>query len=791
MYRSVTLEISLKPFKETGDAYITNVCRGVFEQWKPLIKNAETIKIMMWSSDGSELLDYRGNLDDEFEWDYMIGSANPTENPRRDLDPDCIALHSRNYLYIKNPPKMTYAILKKIVSEFKKAGAEALPGKQILLGTTIDVGPEFAKSDFKYNRHNEICKGNAMGHKSMVCAYECLNGDDVSYASYPHGIPDGTPFGVFFGKQANVFMKDMGFDYIWFSNGLGFGMETWSGNGAVFDGVEFDASILGEIKDKVLKFWELFKAECSYPIETRGTNMSMGIDYSTDGVPLKAIYDADPTLMPPPNSPWAALNYDFGLELMGHMSRIAYLSREDYLFRYYIHDPWWANSPWYDRYNSQPHDIYLPMALSRIDENGKTKSASHLNLLSIDNSFGDLPDSCVNEPIPHLLKAKKDEPDEVAPVVWIYPFDEYGSSVTEQELKEMYSGDWFVRGAINTGLPLTSVVTTTNFVRHDKSIYASSVLVSAVPKKGTEYEEKIIRYAKAGGKVIFYGNAKHSSEEFKNLVGIIETNNSECGEFEISIDDEKYGILCHNDIVCGGGLSAMAKDGYAFATCGEYAAATQNGNCIWVRGTVSSDYVAGQQLLVPHDRTKYFFGESLMRKALSKLGWEIDFEGDIDALQPVLTIHRHNNAYVFSQFAASTTFKTKLKFPLGAPVLDAYDTRLEDGYATYHFPKAEHRECRVFVEQESGIVSCSEQTPSSVALRRRVLVSGLKNATVRFLPETYCMDNIEVKLNTSKPYYPAGDNFEGEYVTKDGITYYEARNITGNMLFSMPSKSKD
>lgn len=788
MYKSVTLEISLKPFKKTTDEFIANVCRGVFEQWKPLIKDAEIVKIMMWSSDGSELLDYRGNLDDEFEWAYMIGRGNPTGDHPRDLDPEGKALHSTNYLYIENPPQMTYAILKKIVSEFKKAGAEALPGKKIMLGTTFDNGPEFAKSDFKYNRHNEICKGNVMGHATMVCAYECLNGDDVSYAAFPDGIPDGTPFGTFFGKQSNAFMKDMGFDYIWFSNGLGFGMEPWSGNGAVFDGKNFAVDILDEIKEKVVKFWELFRAECPYPIETRGTNMSMGIDYSTDGVPLKAIYDGDSTLMPPPNSPWAALNYDFGLELMGHMSRIAYLSREDYLFRYYIHDPWWANSPWYDRYNSLPHDIYLPMALSRIDENGKTKAASHLNLLSIDNSFGDLPDSCVNEPVPHLLKAKKDEPDEAAPVVWVYPFDEYGSAQTEQELKEMYSGDWFIRGAINNGLPLASVVTTANFIGHNKSIYASSVLVSTVPKKGSEYETQIISYAKAGGKVIFYGNAKNASEEFKNLVGIIETDSNECGEFKLIIDGKKRGTILHNDIVCGGGLSAKAKRGYAFATCGKYAAATQNGNCIWIRGTVSADFIAGEQLLEPHDRAKYAIGESLMRLALSKLGWNIEFDGDVGELPPVMTIHRHNNAYVFSQFAASTTFKTKLKFPLGAPVLDAYDTRLENGYSTYHFPKAEHKQCRVFVEQESGIVSCSEQTPTSVEFRRRILVSGLKNATVRFLAENYCKEDIEVKLNTYKPYYPKGDEFEGEYVTKDGITYFEARNITGELLFSLPAK---
>ena len=61
MYKSITLEVSLKPFKETTDEYIKKVCRGIFEQWKPLTKNAETVKVLMWSSDGSEILDYRGN----------------------------------------------------------------------------------------------------------------------------------------------------------------------------------------------------------------------------------------------------------------------------------------------------------------------------------------------------------------------------------------------------------------------------------------------------------------------------------------------------------------------------------------------------------------------------------------------------------------------------------------------------------------------------------------------------------------------------------------------------------
>ena len=43
-----------------------------------------------------------------------------------------------------------------------------------------------------------------------------------------------------------------------------------------------------------------------------------------------------------------------------------------YVFaKQYIHDPWWINSPWYDRYDGSPCDIYLPMAISRINADGR------------------------------------------------------------------------------------------------------------------------------------------------------------------------------------------------------------------------------------------------------------------------------------------------------------------------------------------------------------------------------------------------------------------------------------
>ena len=76
MFENVTLELSLKPFKQTDEVYIQKVCAQIFEQWRPLLKNRKSISIMLWVGDGSEILDYAGNLDDVFEWARFVGTAN-------------------------------------------------------------------------------------------------------------------------------------------------------------------------------------------------------------------------------------------------------------------------------------------------------------------------------------------------------------------------------------------------------------------------------------------------------------------------------------------------------------------------------------------------------------------------------------------------------------------------------------------------------------------------------------------------------------------------------------------
>lgn len=652
MFENITLELSLKPFKKTDDAFINGVCETLFRQWYPLLKNRKAISVLMWTADGSELLDYSGNLDDTFEWCCYIGTANRPTAAQTDR-PD-LSIHEKKRVYTDNPPVMTYRILKKIVAALKTEGKRVFPNAEITVGETFDIGPEFAVSDFKYRRHREICTGSQLDDCAMVDSTAVLKADSYSYAAFPDGIPEGTPFGLFLGRQANVFLKEMGYDYLWFSNGLGFSANPWSMEGKIFDGRHFHLSRLEQTRRAVLGFWKSFREGCpDIPVETRGTNHSVGIDYATDGVPLYDLYNAGFQMTPPPNSPWAALNDDFGLELMGHMSRICGYPGKEILFRYYIHDPWWSNSPWYDRYDSNPHDIYLPMAVCRINAEGKTESANRLNLLSVDNSFGDMPDCCVNEPLPHLLRAEKECADEPAPFVWVYPMREYSTSNDEEILREMYLSDHFISDAINAGFPLNCVVSTDNFLKTRAELYQKSVLISPAPID-TRVREKLEKLIGLGIKVICYSS----------------------GSFKRDLPE----------------------------------------------GCIALD--------ISESAGKIF-------EAAELCGYSIKHKKHSDAVKaPTMTVSRYNNGFYFSVYNTDTTTETRLQFPLGAPVLMCGETEIKDGYSVYSFARSEHRECRFFVRQKSGVLSVREQTPLSPSIHRRIKLRGLKDAAVCFFPET-------------------------------------------------------
>lgn len=800
-FRSITFEMSLKPFTDDSDGTMDAVCRRLFTQWLALCREGDSVAVMLWAADGSEILDYRGSLADRFEWAKWQGVANPHGPPYTGSDPQRASIHHIPRLYLANPPEFTYGWLQRLVGRLKAIGME-IAGRPVRVGATFDPGPEFALSSFKYTRHPEICMGDTMGKASMVCCYATLKADSIHYAGFPQGIPEGTAFGTFLGRQSQRFLTDLGFDFLWLSNGFGFGLETWGLRGALFDGKRFAADRCREVYEKSMRFWRTFRQECpDIPLETRGTNLSTGMDLSSDAVPLRDIYDTVPHLLPPPNSPWAALNSDFGLELTGWMSHVAEIPGDRFPYRFYTHDPWFINSPWLDRYQREAHDIYLPLTVSRLDAQGRVQVPTDLKFLTVDDSWGAMPDQVPNEVIPHLLAARQVAPDAAGPLLWVYPFDEYHDMTfgSSPRLPEVFFGDWFMRGAVNYGLPLNTVVSTraaTALLRGRPDALDGSVLVTPVPDAEAPWGDVLQAHLQRGGQALLYGPLGRAGTWLRDLLGLDLAEALE-GEFVLDVDtgDDAPGLaqgLRHHGLFSAGGLSEVPRPGSAATVlamvrqpAGERVAATSvvlpgGGRLTWVRGTVSCDpQKVGGHLLVPYDARQAFPAEMLMRRALGSFGWSLR-QAKIHAGQPgpMLCISRHANGFHFAGFSPDTTVGLRLRTPHGAPLLAGLETQLVDGHACYTPAKAWFRECRVFVDQaDGGPLSCRIRHSGFPAIRRRLEITGLDRARVRFFAEPGSEGRVEMTrngdvpcLNAERVPYVAEADRLGTYLQADGLT---------------------
>ena len=804
-FNNITLELSLKPFKKNDKTYRQQVATELFTQWSSLLRHTDTVSVMLWTSDGSEILDYTGNMSQSLEWAKYMG--NPNTEHEVGSGPKELSLHERAYLYMDNPPAFTYGDLKAIIDALKEAG-KRVTGKPIRIGATFDPGPEFAKSEFKYKKHPEILGGNAMGHKTFVSCYSTLNADNQAYAGFPKGIPANTPFGTFFGRQSQHFLQDLGYDYIWFSNGFGFGVEGWSSTGAIFNGKAFEPEKLANTKALIANFWNLFRKECpGFQIQTRGTNLSTGVDLARDGVDLKQIYGGRYNMLPPPNSPWAALDGDFGLEMVGYMSRMAELPDERYLFRYYTHDPWWVNSPWLDRYGQEPHDIYLPMAVARINAKGEIKLPTHLNFLTADNTYGEMPAQVPDEVTPHILKARYDSPTAPGPLVWVYPFEEYHTWAYKQpeRVPEIYYGDWLIRQAINNGFPLNTIVSTNSFqkvVATKPAFFNESILVSIVPEANSSLEKSLITFVQNGGKLLVYGPADHAGTAFLNLLNLQNTTALE-GDFVVSstinldkLDKPYPAKSTHRALFSGGGLTTQVKTKAGDTkVLAKMTQGTNSRDVVWVRelpdwkggkvayvrGTNSSKF-AGGKLLTPDDPEQLFTGPLFMRYVLNEFGLDYRIDKRNPSVKnPVLTISKGSNGYFFSGYCPNTTVTHRFKMPQGAPIMTGYETELANGYSVYNMPKAWHRESRFFVDQAEGIISCQEMTSGMPHMKRCVRLMGLKNATVRIYPdEDVSEPGLHVYTNSSYPWR------KGRATIKPGDqkygNQYVVENVTGDLV---------
>lgn len=807
---NITLEMSLKPFRDLRDDAVRGVCRTLFGQWARVAAQAERVSVLLWSADGSEVLDYAGRLDDPIEWARYIGHPNPREPVKG--DPEKQALHSRARLYTDDPPRHTYRTLSAIVRTIRDVGGQLLK-KPIRVGATFDPGGEFARSPFKYERHNEICLGGTMGRGSFVCCYGVLKGDTRAYAGFPKGIPDGTPLGTFLGRQAQHFLHDLGFDYLWFSNGFGFGMETWKTTGPLFDGKAFIPERAAGVRAKIVDFWKRFRAECpKYPIETRGTNLVAGSDLASNGTPLGDLYRGGFGMTPPPNSPWAALNGDFGLELVGYLSRIAELPPETgFPFRYYIHDPWWLNSPWLDRYGREPHDIYLPLAVARLDGTGRAETARSVALLTVDDSYGRMPDQVPDEVTPHLLDALRSRPDAPGPLVWVYPLAEYEAMAFGQppRLEEPFFGDWFVRAAVNNGLPLNTVISSSTFVAlpaAERARLTSSVLLAPVPDGDGPLAAALLAHAERGGGLLLYGPIGRAG---KKLLAALNLKIAAAldGELRLLMDsdfdelrDRPYPRrLLHRPMLCAGGYEALLANGAdpfthvvarvekgderRVAALWRPIQGWDSGVVGWVRGTLAQSYRGGH-LLSADDPTTFFAGDLLLRRLLAATGWRVAFgKREPGQPSPVLTISRHANGWYFAGYMPSTTVELRLRTPAGAPILVGIDTELRDGTACHRLPRAWRRECRVFVEQDSGEVRCREQFSGHVGIRRRLHLEGLHDAIVRFFPEPDAFERTAFLLNPAAPYL-AGSFLRAQHQRDRRGDYLQVGPVSGPLLIS-------
>jgi len=822
-WRDVQLEMSLKPFFDNTPETRAAVIREVFTQWYALIRHAESVSIMLWIAEGSEILEYNGQMDTEFEWAKYHGAPNrhrgfelaETEDGKKDpdhagiagnvfaYDPDRIGIHARSYLYREEPATFTFEWLKGLVADIKRIGGE-MTGKPIYVGETFDIGPEFAKSRFKFEWHREILGDGPVFKDEFISCEAVLKGDDRQYAAYPEGIPDGTRIGTFLGKQANQFFENMGFDFLWFSNGFGFSLEPWALVGEVFDGAEYHADRNEGIQQRVLQFWkdlrEVFPKK--YHIRTRGTNLATGIDLGSDASPLKHIYEGDFGLDAPVNSPWAALDGDFGLELSGWMSHFARHPGDTFRFRFYIHDPWWLNSPWLDRYSRRPHDIYLPVSVSRLQADGSVEIPRDLAFLTIDDSYGQMPLSVPNEVTAEILKAREKAPDAPAPYIWVYPFDDFHEiGKTRPDLT--LHADAYIGAAINEGLPLNTVVDAKDLPAAMTAIsQKDTILVTPVPQPGSQLEGDLVELLASDADLMLYGPILPGSK-FLELLGL-ELADAIEGDFVLqssSFDPAEGGnVIRHTGFLSGGGWAETLSD----AIEGEFAEAVQGSerraamvsvkcatsSLSWTRASLSTgEYNPDKPrpikgpILKPMDRKKFYSPGRLLRNCLTNFGWRIDsVETPSDARPPYLTAHRWQNAFILSGHHRDEHAILKVKHPLGAPLRMNYHTRMESGAALITGEHAWTSEVRVFAEGGDATIHCLEVPQLMHGVYRRMVITDCDKTTLKFLVQPGYTDKIRILLDPRFPYF-VGEFIEPVIESTPYGDIITVPDVTGSILF--------
>ncbi|MCZ7646133.1 MAG: hypothetical protein M5U26_12735 [Planctomycetota bacterium] len=836
--QNVTMEISPKPFVPHDDANVERVMEDAARQWWPLLKHARRVSVLFWLGDGTDILEYRGRLDDRVEWAKWMGYAETPYKVSEKDDPLKESIVTRGYLYRPDAPEMTYGDVKRIVAAMKRA-VRRVCGVPVEVGIPFDPGSEFSVAPFRYEKHTEILITGGGAMRMIDCTGH-MNADPQAFAGFPEGLPQDLPFGAFLGRQTRHYLNDLGFDYIWFSNSFGFGRSpyAWGAKGQFFDGEKFNAEGNRALADAVVDFWKRFRAECpTARIENRGTDFSAGMNLVNHATDYQAIYKVAGETTPQPNTPWPAITGNHGIALAGWLSQIAGYNGESFPLRFYLSDPWWCNSPWVDRFDRSPHDIYLSMSMCRVGADGKARAINDVKILSVDTAWGEIPETFAEETVPHLKRGLAKRPDGAPPLLWVYPTDAYHRyTFAQNRLDEVFFGDLFVQEAVNRGLPLAGVVDADDLVRgvgEQAGRYAASVLLTPVPEANSAWERALFDHLAAGGRVLAYGPTHRASARFREALGVALDDGID-GTLDLLHEDgdayllpgrndapfvDPAGIdhaykiadavlrddtcrkgppprLMHDPVFAAGSLRekalagcevvASARDASGVTRAAAVIGSTGGGKLGWVRGTPSvlSEALHGRSLRA-RDPSLAYPGENLLRQVLNRLGWGFRVRRQrVDPRATHVMVARHRNGFVYTGYSLDPSVEYGLSSPLGIPVLTSGETRIEDDAGWFGFDRWFHRECRVFVKQDAGTLILKPTSPKHFRYRFRWMLTGLKHATVRFFPVAGLEEYSNVLLNPCVYYYTTGEKYEGGWVDSPYGRYWEMRGVSGMATFA-------
>ncbi len=755
-WRRLVLEISLKPFRDPAPAALRATWREILGAWVRVIRRSDALGILFWVGDGSEILDFSGDLAQRLEWGRYVGFCNLDalpdlyypgwyqNRPGRPFDPAA--------------PELTYGDLKAIIEALRAVAAELGVG-EVTAGATFDPGPEFAYSPFKYQRHPEILMdfggADMLAPMRFVSHQSALHADPQPYGGFPAGIPEDTSFGEYLGRQYAALAAAVGFDYLWLSNGFAYSHYAWTPTGELVQRGEWRTDRAAEQTRRTLAFWRDFRRVCpDAALEVRGSNFPLGVDLASDGASHRAITEVGRLMVSPPNLP--VLHADLlSHDVICYLTRIAETPGLRIPYRHYLNDPWFEQNPWYDIYNREPLEVYTAMSCSRLNDGGGVEVPTDLHVLSIDTERGDVPPEEVDDITPHLLRALDERADAAGPLVWVYPYDEF-HDVLEQRpelLPHVWFLDQYLVTAVDGGLPLLTVCSSRRFVHLQRAgLLPPAIYLAPAPLGEWAYADALLDHVAGGGQAMLYGSLAEAPARLREALGVTLTDEGLEGDLAVTqhlrLDDFEVAPdsalpLKHRANACGGGIRECATPGGpTVLTAVRQGAATRayavrHGGLAWIRGTVPFALPTAPPLFrlaqdQPGDAQR---PQEWPRRLLAELGLDLlQHRRAADVKPAQLFLKRHRGAFYLVGAKPDTTVHARLRCPDGAPAFTEYDTPVVEGYAVEHFGKTVYNEIRCFVRCDDGVVKV-KALPFGPQHERCYAISGLVDATVTFYPD--------------------------------------------------------